>query len=137
MSTSQDLTAITALLDAARAKAGSDYKVAKLLDRSSQEISDMRHGRLKAQPEDHALIAAIAGLDAEEALIRAVIAKHANKRKGEMLMSALGNVLARTGAGATLLSYGSAGLAMTLAATSEVAHALATMCTRQNRMATI
>ena len=113
MSTGKDLTTINALLDAAKAKTGSDRQTAKLLDRSNQEISDMRHGRLNAQPEDHALIAAIGGLDAEEALVRAVIAKHADKPKGEKLLSVLGNVLRRTGAAVTLGFFASVGLVWT------------------------
>lgn len=111
MSTGKDLTVINALLDAAKEKHGSDYKVAKLLGRQTQEISDMRHGRLTAQPEDHALIASLGGLDAEEALVRAVIAKHAGKPKGERLLSVLGNVLRRTGEAVTLGFFGSAVLA--------------------------
>jgi hypothetical protein len=47
-------------------------------------------------------VAALAGLDAEEALVRAVIVKHADKPKGEKLLSVLGNVLRRTGEAVTL-----------------------------------
>lgn len=113
MSTGKDLTVINALLDAAKDKHGSDYKVAKLLGRQTQEISDMRYGRLTAQPEDHALIASLAGLDAEEALVRAVIAKHAGKPKGERLLSVLGNVLRRTGVAASWLFLASVALGTT------------------------
>lgn len=113
MSTDKDLSTINALLDAAREKTGSDYKTAKLLKRSTAQISDMRHGRLTAQPEDHALIAALGGLDAEEALVRAVLEKHAGKPKGEQLFSVLGNVLRRTGEAATSRISASVGLATT------------------------
>lgn len=88
---------MTHLLDAAAKVTGSDYKTAKLLGRTSQELSDWRHGRRNPQPEDHALVAAIADLDAEEALVRAVLAKHADTPKGERLLSVLGNVLRRWG----------------------------------------
>lgn len=109
------MSTIVSLLDAAREKTGSDYKTAKLLGITPQQISDWRHEREKGrpQPEDYALIAAVAGLDAEEALIRAVLAKHANKPKGERLLSALGNVLHRTGVAASWLFLASVGLATT------------------------
>lgn len=124
---------LTALLDRAKEKTGSDYKTAKLLGITPQQVSDMRHGRLNAQPEDHALIAAVAGLDAEEALVRAVLEKHANKPKGERLLSALGNVLRRTGEAVTLLLFASVGLA-TSPGTAEAALAgLSTMCNGQKR----
>ena len=115
---------INALLDAAKRVHGSDYKVAKLLNRSTAEISDWRAGRRNPQPEDHALVAGLAGLDAEEALIRAMLEKHANTWKGEQLLSLLGNVLHRTGAAATLLLCVSVVSGMTLAA----GDAMATMC---------
>lgn len=98
------LNIVNALLDAAKDKTGSDYRTAKLLDRSSQEISNWRHGHKNPQPEDHALIAALGGLDPEEALVRAVLAKHADTPKGERLLSVLGNVLHRTGVAASWLS---------------------------------
>lgn len=139
MSTSKDLTVINALLDAAKAKHGSDYKVAKLLKRSTAEVSDMRHGRLNAQPEDHALIAALGGLDPEEALIRAILAKHANKPKGEQLLSVLGNALHRTGVAASTLLLASAGLVMTPGTSdarsipARLQHGVATMCSALKR----
>lgn len=109
------MSTIVKLLDAAKEKTGSDYKTAKLLGVTPQVVSDWRNGRDKGrpQPEDHALVAAVAGLDAEEALIRALLAKYADKPKGEKLLSALGNVLARTGAAVTLLFLASGGLGTT------------------------
>ena len=101
------VTTINALLDAAKLKTGSDYKTAKLLDVPTQHISNWRHGRRNPQPEDYALIAGLAGLDPEEALIRATLEKHANTHKGEQLLSVLGNVLRRTGAAVTLLLFAS------------------------------
>ncbi|MCE4555013.1 hypothetical protein [Pelomonas cellulosilytica] len=93
---------INTLLDAAKDKTGSDYKTAQLLGVPFQLISDWRGARKNPQPEDHALVAALAGLDAEEALVRAIIEKHRDKPKGERLLSALGNVLRRTGEVVTL-----------------------------------
>lgn len=89
MSTDQ----ITTLLDAAKAVTGSDYKTAQLIGQSRGKVSDWRSGRQPASPEDHALLAALAGQDAEVALVRAVLEKHKNTPKGERLVSALGKVL--------------------------------------------
>jgi DNA-binding transcriptional regulator YdaS (Cro superfamily) len=97
------------LMDAAKNAHGSDYKVAKLLGRSPQEVSDWRAGRRAAQPEDHALLAALAGQDAEQALVRAVLAKHADTPKGERLLSALGKAWRQTGAAATSHVFAIAG----------------------------
>jgi len=118
------MSTIQALLDRAKERTGSDYKTAKQLGVPFQTVSNWRHGRLNPQPEDHALVASLAGLDPEEALIRAVLEKHANKPKGERLLSVLGNALLRTGAVATSLSFASAVLVTTLAPRD----ALATMC---------
>lgn len=128
---------INALLDAAKEKTGSDYKTAKLLDRSSQEISNWRHGHKNPQPEDHALVAALAGLDPEEALIRAVLVKHANTSKGERLLSVLGNVLHRTGAAVTLLLFASVGLVTTLGSAEARTTTNGDNVHRRKRMATI
>jgi len=102
-------TAIQDLLDAAKKKTSSDYKTAKLLGITPARLGDWRAGRQNAQPEDHALIAELAGMDAEEALIRAVLAKHAETAKGEKLLSALGKGLHRITEVATLLIFASAG----------------------------
>lgn len=121
------------LLDAAAKVTGSGYKTAKLLGRTSQELSDWRHGRRNPQPEDHALVAAIAGLEPEEALIRAVIAKHADTPKGERLLSVLGNVLRRTGEAVTLGFFVSVALGTgptTKTATAAALKTVATMCRR-------
>jgi len=105
------LVTINALLDAAKKVTGSDYKTAKALGVPTTHISNWRHGGRNPQPEDHVLIAKVAGLDPEEALVRATLAKHANTPKGEKLLSALGNALRRTGEAVTLGFFGSAVLA--------------------------
>lgn len=118
------MSTIETLLNAAATKSGSDYKTAKMLGLTPQLICDWRAGRKNAQPEDHALVAALAGFDAEEAMVRAMLAKHANTPKGERLLSVLGNVLRRTGAAATLLLFASVGSGTT----RPIYEALATMC---------
>lgn len=130
------MSRINELLDAAERVTGSDYKTAQLLGKPRQEISNWRHGHKNAQPEDHALVAAIAGLDAEEALVRAVIAKHADTPKGERLLSALGNVLRRTGEAVTLgffVSVASGIGPTTKTAAAATVKAVATMYSRSMR----
>ena len=102
------------LLDRAKSHAGSDYKVAQLLGVQRQVLSDWRNGRKTCTPEDQALLAAVAGLDPEEALIRAVITKHANTAKGERLLTALGKGLVQTGAKATFAMFASVGFLLTM-----------------------
>ena len=96
------VSTIVTLLDAAKTVTGSDYATAKAIGTTTQIVSNWRHGRRTAQPEDLALIAGLAGLDAEEVLVRAIIEKHANTSKGERLLNVLGNVLRRTGEAVTL-----------------------------------
>lgn len=86
------------LIDKAKEKTGSDYRTAKLLGISCQRISDMRHGRTAVQPEDLALLASLAGMDAEAWLVRGVLAKHEGTPKGERLLAALGKASVAIGA---------------------------------------
>lgn len=104
---SSTVTTIVLLLDAAKAHSGSDYKTAQMLDIKPSRIWEWRNGKVNPQPEDYALVAAIAGLDAEEHLIRAVLEKHADTPKGERLLSALGKGLRAIGEGATLVIFAS------------------------------
>ncbi len=95
------------LIDKASAIAGSDYKLAKLLGVSTGAVCDWRAGRRSCAPEDWALLAHVAGLDPEEALIRAVLAKHRDSKKGERLTTALGKGLHRIGAAAFFVTFAS------------------------------
>ena len=95
------------LMDAAALATGSDYRTAKALGITPQKLSDWRHGRQNPQPEDHALLAMLAGRDPEEALVRAVLAKHADTPKGERLLTALGKGLRVTGGLVTSLFFAS------------------------------
>jgi transcriptional regulator with XRE-family HTH domain len=88
------------LIDKASSIAGNDSALARELGVSRQRISNWRHGQDTCTPEDQALIAEIAGMDAMTVLARAMVAKHEGTRKGEMLMRALGKTLAATGAAA-------------------------------------
>ncbi len=78
------------LLDQASTAAGSDYKLAKLLNTQRSAISMWRAGTRPCPIENQALMASIAGLRADKWLARAVIAKHEGTEKGDMLSKALG-----------------------------------------------
>lgn len=112
------MSSITELLDAAKKITGSDYKTAKLLGITPARLGDWRGGRQNAQPEDHALLAAVAGFDPEKALVRAVLAKHADTPKGERLLSALGKAWHQTGAVAMSLTFAIGGCFSALVALS-------------------
>lgn len=88
---------LISLMDQASAIAGSDAALARMLDRRHQDISDMRHGRKTATPEDCALFAMVAGLDPIAEMSRAMLRKHEGSRKGELLRKALGKPLLATG----------------------------------------
>lgn len=103
------MSSINELLDSAKTVTGSDYKTAQRLGITRQRLYAWRTGDQNAQPEDHALVAAIAGADPEEALVRAVLAKHADTPKGERLLTALGKGLRVTGAVVTSLFFASVG----------------------------
>lgn len=92
------LEELNLLIDKASAIAGSDGKLARLLGEPPQRISNWRHGHAIAQPEDWALLAHLAGLDPVSELTRAIVAKHESKRKGDLLMKALGKASRLTGA---------------------------------------
>ena len=109
------MSTITYLLDEAKKKTGSDSETGRRVGVSPQRVNDWRHDRKPAAPEDYALVAAIAGLDANEALVRALLERHANTAKGEALLSALGKWLRPTGAAATLLGFVSGALIWTSA----------------------
>jgi hypothetical protein len=92
------------LMDKAAAMAGSDYKIAKSIGVTPQVVSDWRHQRRNPQPEDIALLAGLAGLNAEQWAMRALIEKHEGTAKGDRLYKALGKALLATGA--TVASVG-------------------------------
>jgi hypothetical protein len=85
------------LLDRASAAAGSDYKLAKLIDASPQTVSNWRHGRKTCPVGDVALLAEIAGLNPGEWIARAVVKQYEGTSKGDKLFRALGKTLLATG----------------------------------------
>jgi len=92
------------LIDRASKKAGSLKALAEELEVAPTVISDWKSGRKRCSPEDQALMAALAGLEAEAWGARAMIAKHAGTTKGAKLEEALKKALAATGG--ALASFG-------------------------------
>lgn len=86
------------LIDAAKAKMQSDRQVAIAMGIPSQVVADWKAGRRNPQPEDIALLASIAGLEADKWALRALIEKHEGTAKGDLLIKALGKGLLATGA---------------------------------------
>jgi len=86
------------LIDRASKAAGSDYKLAQRLEVTRHNVSDWRHGRKTCPAADQALMAHIAGLEAEAWGNRALIAAYEGTPKGELLKQALKKALLATGA---------------------------------------
>ena len=93
----KDLEALNDLIDKAKAIAGSDAKVARMLGVVPQRIANWRNGSAGCSLEDQALLAAAAGLDPLQELARAAVRKHEGTEKGDRLMRALGKTLLATG----------------------------------------
>jgi len=86
------------LINRAAEKAGSDAKLARILEVSRSRISDWRNERTTCPPADVALMAELAGLDAEAWTARAVISQHEGTSKGAKLEAALKKAFVATGA---------------------------------------
>jgi len=91
---------VVELIELASKAAGSDNKLAKLIDAHQQHVSKWRSGEKPCPPGDVALMAEVAGLDPDEWMARAVLAKYEGTPKGEKLMRALkvGRMAAEAGA---------------------------------------
>lgn len=100
----QDQTELLKLIDEASERAGSDGKLAAMLGVPRQHVSHWRHEHRPCNPENMALMAHIAGLNAIETLARATVKQYEGTAKGDLLMRALGKVLLATSA-----AIGSAG----------------------------
>lgn len=89
---------LVGLITRAGKAAGSEYKLAQMLGVPQTNISMWKSGVRTCSPEDRARIAAIAGEDATQELIRAVLEKHQGTKKGDQLFAILGKPLRQTGA---------------------------------------
>ncbi|MBB4225601.1 hypothetical protein [Variovorax guangxiensis] len=131
------------LIDKAKEISGSDYKLAKLTGHTPQQISDWRHGRKPCPPEDQALIAGVAGLNAEQVALRALVEKHEGTAKGDRLMKVLGKALLATGGAIASAGASAAAISSTihtvpsLATAAEWLVGIYTMCIMLNNRAPI
>ena len=86
------------LIDSAKAIAGSDYKLAPMLETTPQRISDWRHGRKPIPAAQLALLASVAGFDPTQTVIRNLVEQHEGTPLGDKLMRVLGKASRATGA---------------------------------------
>lgn len=93
-----DLDTVNTLIDKAAKTCGSDKKLSAVMGINRTLISDWRHGRKRCAPEDVAVMADLAGLDAQAWAMRALVERWEGTAKGDRLMRALGKGLLATGA---------------------------------------
>lgn len=86
------------LIDKASEKVGNRYKLAKALGVAPSQVYDWRESRKPCSPADRARIAAFAGEDAVQELVRATLEQAQGDVRREQLMRVLGKSLHQTGA---------------------------------------
>lgn len=72
---------IPALIEEAAAEAGSEYKLAKELGITPQELSGMKYGRRACPPDIQAVMTAMVGRDAIAALVAATVERLSEQRR--------------------------------------------------------
>ena len=92
------MTQVPELITRACTATGSQTEVAKRLKVPPQMLSMWKSGAKPCPPEDQARLAAIAGIDPIQTLVRAHIEKHEGTEKGDQLARVLGKFLVATGA---------------------------------------
>lgn len=101
------------LIDKAIKNCGSSAELARKLEMYPADISNLRSGKRALSPEIAAEIAEIAGEDARQAVIDAIIERNMANKKGPILSAILGKALA-VGVVAMLgFSYNNASIAGT------------------------
>ena len=82
------------LIDRAVKMCGSSAELAKRLEIYPADITNLKKGKRPLSPEIAAEIADIAGMDARQAAIDAIIERNAANRKGQRLADILGKAQA-------------------------------------------
>lgn len=95
------------LIDKAAAVCGSQAELARRMGVERSEITNLKSGRRPLSPELAAELADIAGEDARQAVIDAVIERSQNTRKGAVLRDILGKGLHAGAVAVLLFSYSS------------------------------
>ncbi|WP_287802835.1 hypothetical protein [Diaphorobacter sp.] len=93
------------LIDKASKMCGSDAALARRMGIYPADVSRLRAGKRPLSPELAAEIAEIAGEDARQAVIDAIIERNADSRKGALLREILGKGQAAGGAAMCHISY--------------------------------
>jgi len=115
------------LIEKASKNAGSDAALARIIGVAQPNIPMWKAGTRPCPPADVALMASVAGLDADEWLVRAVMAKHQGTPKGEKLMRVLkASVLtgAALGSGSALAATASAAYGSLIESIAEFARCI-------------
>lgn len=89
---------VQTLIDRAGDRVGSKIKLAILLGVASSQVYDWRDGRKPCSPGDRARIAAFAGEDAVQELVRATLETAKGETRKKQLQQALGKLSQATGA---------------------------------------
>lgn len=118
---------VNELIEKAAAAAGSRYKLAQMLGVPNSSVYAWEKGK-PCPPGDIALMADIAGLDAQAWLVRATLEKYEGTPKGDQLARVLGKCLLATGA--VLASSGASAAAICSQISSAVLFACSTMYRR-------
>lgn len=92
------MSQVPELIERALAIAGSQAELARLLKVAPPNITVWKKEEKPCPPEDQARLAAIAGIDPVQTLVRAHIEKHEGTEKGDQLARVLGKFLVATGA---------------------------------------
>ena len=92
------MSQVPELIERALAVAGSQAELARMLKVAPPHITLWKKEEKPCPPEDQARIAAIAGIDPVQTLVRAHIEKHEGTEKGDQLARVLGKFLVATGA---------------------------------------
>lgn len=99
------MQALISLIDKASEMCGSDSALAKRMGIYQPDISALRNGRRPMSPEIAAELADIAGEDARQAAIDAIIERSKGTRREGAMREILGKALAAGVAGVLVFSY--------------------------------
>lgn len=98
---------VAALIAEASKRAGSQYKLAKMIHRSHAELSQWKAGVRACPVQAQALMAEVAGLKAAEVALYAVIEAEKDPERKEALARVLGKGLVHTIAAASCATFAS------------------------------
>lgn len=98
---------VSSLIDQAAAKAGSRYKLARMIGRSDAELAQWRKGIRACPIPAQALMAEVAGLEATEVALYALIESEKDPQRKEALARVLGKGLLHTIAAASSAIFAS------------------------------